>query len=202
MSAEEIRRHYQAALARRADPQSGVSVEQLEALAAHRLPEAEALALLDRVMADDGLRREYELLRSLHTAGAAVPPKRWLRPALALAAGLAAVVTIGNLVRAGREPAGTARGSGGTALLAQPASGAVATLPATLAWHPASGARSYRLQVLDPDGGVLMTRETTDTAITVQAGEVHAGPAHWWVEVRLTAGTGRSELRAVTFAER
>ena len=200
MSAGEIRRRYQSALARRSDPAPGVSVEQLEALAAHRLPEGEALALLDRVMADEGLRHEYELLRSLHAADAAARPRRWLRPALALAAGVTVVVTIGTLMRAGGEPA-TVRGIPGGALLALPASGAVASLPTTLTWRSVPGARSYQVEILDRDGAVLHTRETRDTTIAVGTGDVPAGPAQWWVEVRLATGADRSELRTITFAE-
>lgn len=199
MSIEEIRQRYQAALARRVDPAPGVSLEQLEALVAHRLPEAEALALLDRVMADDGLRREYEMLRSVHVASIASRPMQWWRPVLAVAASLALVVTIGALMRAGGGPAGTVRGDPRAELLALPAPGAVAALPATLVWHAVPGARSYRVEVLDPDGAVLHARETRDTFAVVGTADVPAGVAQWWVEVRFTAGAERSVLRPVRF---
>jgi hypothetical protein len=200
LSDEEMRQRYQAGLQRRTERHPAVPLGQLEALVAHRLPEADAVALLDRVMADEGLRSEYELLRSIGAARHA-SPRPWVRPAvLALAAGLAAVVAIASARGGRQEPAGTVRGNERGALLASPASGAVVSLPATLAWYSVPGARSYRVEVLDADGAVLLAREGTDTTLALESGRVPSGPAQWWVEVRFTTGADRSELRSVTFA--
>lgn len=200
MSDEELRQRYQAGLKRRVGSDHGVSVEQLEALVAHRLSEAEAVALLDRVMADEGLRREYELLRSIEATR--TPASSWIRPAvLALAAGIAAVVAIASL-RSPREDvaAGTVRGTERGVLLVSPAPGAAVPLPETLVWSSVSGARGYRVEVLAPDGTVVLAHEGVDTTLTVLPGAVPLGTAQWWVEVRFASGADRSELRQVTFA--
>jgi hypothetical protein len=201
MNMDELRLRYQAGLAARPTAEPEVTVEQLEALAAHRLPEAEAMALLDRVMANEGLRREYELLRSVHEAGRiSSPAQRWMPFALAASLFLAVGATfVVQRVRSGGE--GEMRGPMAQVALVTPVNQSVVPLPATLAWRPVAGAVRYRLELLDGEGEPTLTEETTDTTFIVPVGGVTARtPYRWWVEVIFPSGSARSAPRTITFS--
>lgn len=198
MNLDEVRRLYQAGLADRMAPAPEISVEQLEALAAHRLPEAEALALLDRVMADEGLRREYELLRSIHEAGRVLPPLRRWAP-LAFAATLLLAVGGTYLVQRARvDGVDPVRGPGSAVELVAPAEAAVVSLPATFTWRSVEGVVRYRVEMLDGAGVPVLAQETSDTSVIVPAGAAGANAEYrWWVEASFPSGATRSPMRTV-----
>lgn len=215
MSDDELRRLYQGALKRRSGG-AGPSLEELEALAAGRLSEQESLRLLDLVMANDQLRAEFELLRSVHVAsegkGPAVPgtrpggmpgraapaPARRSRYlALGLAASLLLAVGLWYGLGAG-DAAEQTRGADSTVELHAPGAGSVARPPVVLAWAPVEGASSYRVELVNADGVVVLTRQTPDTAIALLPEHGLApGAYHWWVEAQVPAGHLRSALREV-----
>ncbi|TFG45450.1 MAG: hypothetical protein E4H41_05015 [Gemmatimonadales bacterium] len=201
MNMDQLRRHYQAGLAVRSAAKPAVTVEQLEALASHRLSETEAMALLDRVMADDGLRREYELLRSVHEAGRVPSPARRWMP-LALAASLLLAVSATYLVqRVWLGGEGEMRGPSAQVALVSPADQSVLPLPVTLAWRPVAGAVRYRVELLDGIGEPTLSEETTDTTFVVPFGGVASGmPYRWWVEVIFPSSSTRSAPRTITFS--
>jgi hypothetical protein len=201
MKMDELRRRYQARLAGRSTSGLEVTLEQLEALAAHRLAEAEAMDLLDRVMTDERLRREYELLRSIHEAGRMSPPgRRWMPIALAASLFLAVGATyMVQRVQLGGES--EMRGPSAQVALLAPADQAVVPLPATLAWRPVSGAVRYRVELLDGAGEPTLAEGTTDTTLVVPVGGVTAGTTYrWWVEVIFPSGSARSAPRTITFS--
>jgi hypothetical protein len=215
MSDEELRRLYQGALARRSGG-SGPSLEQLEALAAGRLGEQESLQLLDQVMAREDLRAEYDMLRAVHLAGQgedlAVPARPGAIPSRAapgasrrpwyLGLGLAAsfLLAVGlwyGLGGKGDTPE-QMRGAEAPVELHSPAAGSAARVPVVLAWAPVDGATSYRVELVNDAGAVVLTRETTDTATTlVPEDGLAPGAYRWWVEAQVPTGHVRSVLREV-----
>jgi hypothetical protein len=204
---DDLRDRYRDALRARggANGPQQVPLERLEALAAGRLGEDDAMALLDRVMADETLRREFELLRAVHEAAApSAPARRWLGP-LALAATM--VIAIGGpllLTSRGDGDAPRLRGgdTSGIALVA-PAADEAVTAPVTLAWRPVEGAMRYGLEVLDEDGAVAFSQELRDTVLVLPQGAVDAGARYrWLVTARVPGGTVRSRPRAFVVGER
>lgn len=202
MTEDRLRESYQASL--RARPGDGaasvVPVEQLEALAAGRLPEAEALPLLDRVMSDEALQREFELLRAVHAAATPATRAAWWRTP-ALVASSAAVIALCVLLF--RSPSGperpVVRGGAAGITPAAPDGDAAVSLPAELAWHPVPGALRYRVEVLTAEGVPAFSGETRDTSLSLDAGAVAAGATYrWWVEAVTPGGSLRSEPRGVT----
>lgn len=200
MTDDELRRQYQGGLTRRAAMTPEMSVEQVEALAAGRLPEAEALRLLDQIMADEGLRAEYELLRAIHAAGrsSTAHRRRWQ-----LGVGIAAtflLATVGVLAYVGtRGDRAETRGADSAVELLAPEEQTPAVIPFTLAWRPVAGAVGYRVELLAEDGTVTLTRTVGDTVLVLTAGEAPAsGTYQWWVEARVPSGHVRSTLRRLT----
>jgi hypothetical protein len=190
-----LRAWYAEALARRVEGEAGhVDLEVLDALAAGRLDDDRALPLLDRVMSDPALLREYELLRATHAAGrlrsAGAP--RWL----ALAAALALVASATAVWQATR-PAGPAVLRGGAAVtLVAPAADAPVPGPVRLMWRAVPAAVRYVVEVSDDQGRPVMREETADTVLAVPPGRLAAGSAYlWWVEARTPAGSLRSSPR-------
>ena len=198
MNDDELRRRYQAGLARRVGGDPRLTLEQLEALVEHRLPEDEAVAALDRVMAEEGLRREYELLRSIRAAREA-GASNWIKPTvLALAAGLAAIVAITSLRGIRDDASTTMRGAESAVQLRSPAGGSTARVPVLLAWAPVEGATSYRVELVNDAGATVLTRQTPDTAITLLPEDGLPPAAYrWWVKAEVPAGQVRSEFREV-----
>jgi hypothetical protein len=177
-------------------PVPDVPPERLEALAAGRLPEAEAAELMDQVMAHAELMREFELLRAIHRAGAkASPATRWRVPAaLAAAAVLAVVGTVlyRGAVRPERPPlrGGTVQE---TVALVAPTDGARVPRPLTMVWRSVPDAARYRLTVIDQDGNAAFTSTTSDTTLVIPDSALHAGmPYRWWVETTVPAGVVRA----------
>jgi len=196
MTNDRLGHYYRHALRARARerPAPDVPLEAIEALAAGRLSHDEAAALLDRVMADERLRQEFELLRSVHQARALkAPARRWLGT-IALAATV--VIAIGGLMRLRQhdDAPPRIRGGDGTAVvLVSPADGATMAPPVILSWRPVDGALRYGFDLLDGNGDVAFTGQTADTTFTLPAAAVQPGTRYRWV---LTATTPRGVVSA------
>ena len=202
MNDDELRRGYQAGM-RDTPADDPVTEEELLALVERRGDEATRLAILDRVMASETGRREFELLRAAAAAARGVRPapaaaRRWVIPLLAAAA-LALVAVTLTLTR--RDPEPRFRGGNGEAVaLSAPWDGAEVPGSAgtRFAWRPVPRATRYRVEVLDPDRTVMFTAETADTeAVTDRA--LPAGAYLWRVEALLRDGSLRqSPVRRLT----
>lgn len=204
---ERLRALYQGALGRAERPGDAapIPIERLEALAASRVRGAEALALLDRVMADPALLREYELLRALHQAGDSSTrrePRHTSRRWLPLAAAAVLLVSVPLTWRAWSERAGTedpltVRGAGTGVALLTPANDATVELPVRLAWQPVADALRYRVEILTEAGSVALVVDARDTVVVVDALPADDGSRfRWTVEALTPAGPRRSALAA------
>jgi hypothetical protein len=191
--AEAYRRAVQArATGRPAD----MPLERLEALAAGRLAEAEAAELLDRVMSDPELMREFELLRAVHQAGVrAGPARRWMLPTAIAATAVFAIG--GTLLYRGRLAAERQqlRGAERTEVvsLLSPIPGANVTRPVEMIWRSVPDAAPYRVSVVDQNGDAVFTGATADTTLLLPDSVLQEGaPYRWWVETTVPAGVVRS----------
>ena len=199
-----LRALYQDALARRTTAGSAsaqeVPIAQLEALAAGRLHAGEALPLIDRVMADPDLRREFELLRSVHAAGSAAPramPRarsRWM----SLAAAAVLVVAVPLTWRAWNadgpaEVHHVVRSATSGVALATPARDATVDAPVRFSWLPVADAVRYRVEIVSEDGELVVAETTTDTTVTLGTERLRgAGVYQWSVEAVVPSGVRRS----------
>lgn len=197
MNDDELRRTYQAGMrdAPGPGPEAPVTEDELLMLVERRGDEATRLAILDRVMASETTRREFELLRSAASAAKAVRPaparSRWIVPLLAAAA-VALVAVALTVTRREHEPQFRGPTNGEMVALVAPWDGAEVGGSAGLrfAWHPVRGARQYRIEVLDPSQAVVFEAEVADTeAVTETA--LPAGDYLWRVEARLRDGSLR-----------
>jgi hypothetical protein len=196
-----LRAWYTEALARRAGGEAGEpDPEALDALAAGRLDDAQALPLLDRVMSDPGLLREYEMLRAIHAAGhrRSFAAPRWLALAAALTI-IGSATVVWRATRSGDSPAAV-RGGAAVVLVAPPPDAAVVE-PVRLAWRAVPAAVRYVVEVTDAEGRAVMREETPDTVLAIPPGLLAAGSAYqWWVEARTPAGPVRSNPRRLAIA--
>jgi len=163
-------------------------------LAAGRLPGAEAEALLDRVMGDRELLREYELLRAIHQAGRS--PAVWSPSRGRFAVAASVVLLVGSVfvwrLTQAPGPEGTLRGGGGLQILA-PQSGAPFSGTEPLVWSGDPDAWRYRVEVVDQFGVLVAVVETADTTLALPDGTFTAGGAFtWWVEANVPGGVRRS----------
>jgi hypothetical protein len=172
-----------------------VPLETIQALAEDRLQGEARLAALDRILADEAARTEYEFLREIAGERPRQPnhSHRWLTAAAVL------VAVGGGLLwrassRSGPEPL---RGPGSSVVLMLPEDGAaIAAGDHRFYWRPVNGAVGYVLEVVTQEGEVAFRAETTDTTavLTASAGRpLPPGPAQWWVIARLG---GATELRS------
>jgi len=175
---EQLREIYAGAMTSRARPGHSACPDPEAILALVRREGAEEtrLVTLDHVMSCADCREEFDLLRSIQTAGAqagaaARPGRRWVAPVALAASVLLAVVS--DVVRAGPDERLT--------LLAPPPE--VAAGSALLfVWHPIVGTSRYRLEVMNPAGEVVLEAETADTAILIEgAADLEPGNYQWWV---------------------
>jgi hypothetical protein len=175
--------------------------EAILALVRREGAEDTRLAILDHVMSCADCRSEFDLLRSIETAGAqsgaAVRPgRRWLAPA-ALAASVLLAVVIGRMAIPGTPEGEVVRsGDRDRVTLVAPPPQATTGAPLLFAWHPIPGASRYRLEVMTKEGDVVLEAETADTAITVQsAADLPPGEYQWWVGATAAGATPRSDFR-------
>jgi hypothetical protein len=148
--------------------------------------EAERLAVLDRVMQSDELRREYDLFRAL---AAAQRRRETLLPRL-LAAAAVVVIFGGTLVWRETHRPDPYRGGGAPLSIIAPPADAEVAQPVTLVWHQVAGAHGYDIELLGEDGRVITKYSTADT-VEVLLPEVGlaAGSAYSWsVTARLDNG--------------
>jgi hypothetical protein len=166
-----------------------IRLEELEALASGSLPEAERGALLDRVMADPELLREFELLRSVHRAGAlsqSTPSRTARWPFMLAAAAVVLLIGATVLLRVpGGEAPPTMRGGAEVegSMLLSPADGASVESPTVLIWASVPNAVRYQVEVLDADGEAVVRETVVDTLLALPGDLLEAGGEYrWWVE--------------------
>jgi hypothetical protein len=127
-----------------------------------------------------------------------VQGRRWAAPLyimLAASVALFAALTVwqrsqhttaGEVLR-GNEP--------GVATIAPLPDARVAGGPLAFTWHPVPGARRYVVELLTAQGAVSITRETTDTTVTLCDARLAAGDYTWWIRAQLDGGESRSVAR-------
>jgi hypothetical protein len=195
MTDTELQEAYRAAIASRGSTSRTrcPSAEDLLALVERSGPEEARLETLDHVMSCADCHREMALLQAIHTAQprrAVVMPRHWLA-----AAGLLIALGAGTLLTRSVFVSGRPDLVRGTPTSADEGVAIVAptALPAgglhTLTWHSVPRGMQYTVEVLDPDGRVLFSKETSDTVATV--GTLPSAPASWWVRATLSDGTER-----------
>jgi hypothetical protein len=181
--------------------------EALLALVRREGPEEPRLATLDHVMSCADCRSEFDLLRSIELAGAeagatARPGRRWLAP-VALAASVLLAVVIGRYALPGTPGSDVVRsGEKERLTLLAPPTQATTGAPLRFAWHSIPGAGSYRLEVMDTAGEVVLEAQTADTAILLQgAADLEPGNYQWWVGAT-APDEARSALRPLRLEAR
>lgn len=204
LTATRLQELYAKALARRGkqiDATRCVSPEDLLALVRREGPEQQRLEVLDHVMACSECRKELELLQAIEATGAALAePSRslsWNRrwTPLALAASVVLALGIGLAVRQ-RMPDDITRGEPASIRLVAPNAEVFATRPVAFTWRPLSGARRYRLELLDDSDAPVFSAETADTTLVMPAGRLHAGVSYrWWVRDATPGAQRSSALR-------
>jgi len=174
---------------------------ELQAVLERRGSEEERLSRLDHVMACPECLREFELLRTIHSAS---PRPRYGARVLAVAASVALLASATVLWRATSLTTSgvqdTLRGQA-VSMLLQPVDGALLDFPATFNWRAIEGARRYRVEFIDEGGEVVLARQTSDTTLalatdsTLVAGDTY----RWWVIADLAGGR---QVRAVPWRVR
>lgn len=167
------------------------SLEAIDALVVRAGPESGRLATMDHVMACPDCRGEFEQLRALHAAQDR--PAHVRRQLLKAAASIAVLVGAGLIWRVRQRPAPEEfRGGSDVVTLVGPSGPTPGTRPVTFAWHPASGAVDYQVELLDGDSGdILFTASGADTVlvlpdtVSLTGGRVYA----WWVQARAADGS-------------
>ena len=176
-----------------------VTPETLLALVERTGSEAARLDALDHVMTCASCRRELDLVRASLAAAGTARPRSWLRsPSFGLMA-LAALLLVAAGVRlyvvSGDIESGP-RLRGGSGIAIHPVAW-TRGVGAGLAWHPANGAASYRLEVIDDTGRAVIDTTLRDTSFVVADSLVRgrAGVV-WTVSAILDDGTTVSSLPA------
>ena len=215
---DRLRREYDALLrARRAGAAPAVPLDHIVALVEGRGAEAERLATLDAVMADDASAREFELLRAVAANRAAnnattFTARWWSTYAAASLAAAAALALVAlpptrTMLGLGARDAGPAvvRGVAQGAVLIDPPVDASAAASRTFRWHAVPGAQRYAVEILTAAGTPVFTTRVADTTVTLPA-DVRLAPAvehRWWVAAEMADGTQRrSPFRRLRVRER
>lgn len=212
MTDDDLRRRYARHLSATAPAGRGncATPEALLALVERRGSKDDRLSTLDHAASCDACRRDLELLRSVHRAGAPRVERttsRWRSFVPAsygrLAAAAALLVTIGALAtrsfRIGGEAA-TMRGGSSTLALISPTGDVRGTEARTLTWHAASGAERYAVELLDAVGDSVFSAITPDTTLALPTGvELAADRDYLWsVRAVLRDGT-HADARPLRF---
>ena len=218
MNEARLQEAYQRALAKRDDGTrtSCVPLESIHALARGDLSEPKRVEILAHVMSCRSCQRELDLLRAIESAGAKTGANTGITPIearrgigafpwrvivpVALAASLVVAAFIGVQDRLGRGPIYDIPRGGATGLtLVVPNDGAAFTAPGplTFTWRSEPDARSYVLEVLSGSGEVVLTRTTSDTALTVtETASFRRGADYqWWVRASSPSGQRASAMR-------
>jgi hypothetical protein len=165
--------------------------------------ESDRLATLDHVGSCARCREEFELLWVTHTAARQVGARRWPIRQVGLAA--AAVVVVGVALSVGRWRSPSATGGpdrgaptsdpGHTITLVAPLGAASPTAP-RFVWHAVPTTSSYRLEVLDDSGAVIVGADTRDTSFTARA--LTPGRSYrWWVQTKVNGEVWQSEFAEI-----
>ncbi len=213
MNEAQLQEAYQRALAERDDGTRGscVSLDALHVLARGAGSESQRLETLSHVMSCRACQHELDLLRAIEgagerTGGSSTAARRATRALswrsivpLALAASLLIAVGIGVGDRFGGGEGDVTRGEAGALAPIAPIEAAevAAGGPIDFTWHPAPDARRYILEVLTPGGDVVLSRETSDTVVTVADTDALAPGAdyQWWVRAVTAGGQRTSAVR-------
>jgi hypothetical protein len=194
---ERLRLAYGAALENRgrADSESHLEPEALVALAERKGSEAVRLEMLDHVMACDACRRELDLVRASLTAAGMPRQRTWFRSPsiglMAIAALLLAVAGVRLFMTSSSSDIETGPVlRGGSALATYPARW-IPSVGAGLAWRPATGAESYRLEVVDQAGAAVVDSTMRDTTFLLSDSLVRNRRELTW-SVTATLGDGSS----------
>jgi hypothetical protein len=198
---ERLRLAYSDALRDRARAERVTCVppETLLALVEHTGSEAARLEALDHVMACTRCRRELDLVRASLAAAGTARSRSWFRSPsfglMSLAALLLVVAGVRLYVVSGDAESGP-RLRGGSGIAIHPVAW-TRGVGAGLAWHPATGAASYRLEVIDDAGRAVVDTTLRDTSFVVADSLVRdrAG-IMWTVSAILDDGTSVSSLPA------
>jgi hypothetical protein len=191
MNDERLSGIYQQILARtsQASPGTGVTPEEMLAVIERRVPDAERLRILDRVMQSEETRQDFELLR---TAMAASRPARLAVPRWAVAAAAVVLLTTGGLVvwRVA-TPDSVLRGSGSNIELTAPHDSPAVSAPLVFAWRRVPRAVSYEIELVEGSGTLVHIGTVQDTTWTPPE-SVHLASGveyRWWVRATLDDGT-------------
>jgi hypothetical protein len=167
--------------------------------------ETERLRVLDHALKCPACRRELALLNALSSGaarGASQPIKErsWTRWApAALAASLVLAVGVAGVARLRtRSGEDITRGVSVTGpALVTPANGAaVSSGLVRFVWRPVADVIHYTLEVDAPDGTVLVSSQTRDTALTAPIAGTAVGENRWLIRAKMQDG---SEKRSDTW---
>jgi hypothetical protein len=167
--------------------------------------EAQRLKLLDIIMSDPDLRREYAILYSAQSGvGAAPVARRWSRPVrLALAAGIGIVVVgAGFMLRGRTAQTSLVRGDSAGITLVTPDAN---TSPAggILAWKSDAASDDYVVELLSAGGDSVAAVVTRDTTLALAGTAGAEAAAAWRVIGRRSDGTTvTSPIRQLTAGAR
>jgi hypothetical protein len=166
--------------------------------------EDERLRVLDHALKCDACRPELALLRSVSGEPVASEsgsrmPLAWRRFVPVAAAASIAVVGLVVLQQVFNGPDVMRGGAAGAIALIAPANRATLTSDSThFVWHPVPGAIRYTLEVTAPDGSVLASQETSDTAVVVKLSTASNADVRWWVKAAMDDGSEkRSDAREI-----
>ena len=193
MNDDLLQHAYQAMLQHRQPGarESCPSPEELRALVERTDEEQARLARLDHVMGCASCRGEFELLRAAAAASGVRRP--WWRSA-ALAATVLLSVALGvSLARQRPSVPEPERGAAGQLRLIAPRGEVAAAEVGRFMWSAVPGAFRYDIEVLTPDGQVLLAASTPDTAMAAPAFE-RGIALRWWVRARLPDGELASDM--------
>jgi hypothetical protein len=175
----------------RADRASCPAPEALLAVAERTGSEADRLRTLDHVMACASCRRELELVRASVVAAGAPKPRVWFRsPSIAIVAMAATLLVVAGvrLYMVSGDAESGPRLRGGPGLVTHPLASTAAG-DTRFAWRPATGATSYRLEVLDAGRAVVDTTIRDTTFVVADSLVRGRGDVVWTVSTMLDDGT-------------
>lgn len=176
------------------------SAEAVEALAKVRVHSEATASVFDHVLACRACTEEYELLRSIHAVQrpAVTPAMRRWAP-LALAAGAILAVGLAGVWRA-RE-SDTVRGGASEVTLVGPPTAVGRGDSLHLVWRAVPNAASYRVDLLQPTGGLIASVVASDTSAAVSLAQLASTLTEFDYLVVASRGDGnqlRSSLHRVT----
>ena len=188
---EKLRKAYQRSLEERSRNRSDCpEPEAILSLVEGEGGESLRLETLDHVMQCGACHQEFELLRSLREARGHSSSR--LRPWMAIAASVVLMVGVGYGAWQGMDGGEPVyRGGESEVTLIRPAAGEVVSGDQQFLWASEPDAFQYIFEIVDSQGGPLLTRTTADTTLSLTSQELShlQGSVRWWVRARLRDGT-------------